>query len=1221
MGFRAISLLLSAVLLAGSISAPQGKGANLEIRQGQAGQESIKETDTEASSRKEEKEEQEKQEQEKEGVEAKAEKEQEEILAKPEGEGQPKDRRAEKSTRKEQKGDAKGEEVPEQSAVMQERYNTEHDYYSEQQDFVNKNGHFYIFLRKEGEKVEEGRWYKILMNVNSLTSFASQKVGWGMFYLEQQKGDVANIEHWKWTNRAAIKDNDPFFFDVETGKAWEKTGQNSMGAAPVLGTSGIPSHTNGYYFKLCGKFLCGYQGYQIAFDESIYKDLDGFDIEPENKKIQKPDKSLGKDEKPWTGDGYFKFAIDTNNTGMTNFGTTGKFHNAVFGFKLVPNQYTVKYDANGGTGTMANHSETYGQAFHLKKNKFTRPGYTFMGWSMGKEEWACFQDGQEVMDLTSIQHGTATLYAQWRPNTVTVKYHANGGSVLGSPKLDINSHASIWNYATEPKKPAKVSSFGLEKEGYGKKTGAEWNTKADGTGTAFQEGQAYEMLDYAPDLKTGNRSVLLYAQWQPKIYTITLNHHLPSPAEAGTGKIYEKYENGWYLDKNCANPLKDRFKTASISIPKQTGYVFQGYYNAAAGGTQMIDAKGRMTSAGIKDYKHIGDAVWHAHYTYQISCEDYADVPCDFEKTEGDAREQAGAVIRFDKATKAVRVETGFTGFSATFIGKPAGTKVGKFLSTSTGASSSGFAGNGVTAVLAMVPVEGAAYQCKVTAQGRAVFDRTVYFKDGRFRTLVKLGAKGEKEAAPGSSIAGNVWGTADASYPLYLYQGCSELKNIQAPGVVCRYFQYKKVNMAYSGNGATSGNNILEYNVPLERLYQIRKNGFSREEIQEKQAQNGKKYQCNVKFRFQGWELSEKKSYQEQQQEPAVSIYRQAQADHVLSGQTAEPIGNYHPVGVGQGAGGAEFINFLARWNAYPTIAVTPGKQLEFYEGEEVTKEKLVGCLTAHDGEDNKHAGCPDLNSKVRIIKIKYPSPKNKSQAAYEKTYQEDVPANFLLDTYYLKLEKEERVEVMVTFAVTDKDGNTTEEEFPVIVKYNHYPQISSEEVFYYLKEEVNRGEVTEGGLLRRATAKDIEDGDVTGKLKLKDFDVRAVKMQTEPNSEFEAVYQVTDAYKKASYKVVKLVVVDEDAVVAELPNYYVRYISEKHLGTLEENSTWREPDNYKYLVKVLGNQEPMETWLFTHEDVLAVKEWVTEDGAGNWKNGKGANQEFLAKFSYCKQ
>lgn len=260
-----------------------------------------------------------------------------------------------------------------------------------------------------------------------------------------------------------------------------------------------------------------------------------------------------------------------------------------------------------------------------------------------------------------------------------------------------------------------------------------------------------------------------------------------------------------------------------------------------------------------------------------------------------------------------------------------------------------------------------------------------------------------------------------------------------------------------------------------------------------------------------------------------------------------------------------------------------------------------------------------PDLNDKLRIVKISYPESRNHSQTAYEKVYEEDVPPDFLLDTYYLKLEENESVEALVTFAVTDSAGNTTNEQIPVKVKYNHYPRISSEDVFYYLKEEANQGKITAEELIGRALAEDEEDGDITGKLELKDFVPQELMLQIESKAEFPVTYQVTDAYRKTSYKTVKVVVWDEDAAIAELPQYYVRYISRKYLDTLEENSVWREPENMAYLKNVLENEKPMETWKYTHEDILAVQKWITE--GGKWKIGQAANQAFLVKFAYCRK
>ena len=94
-----------------------------------------------------------------------------------------------------------------------------------------------------------------------------------------------------------------------------------------------------------------------------------------------------------------------------------------------------------------------------------------------------------------------------------------------------------------------------------------------------------------------------------------------------------------------------------------------------------------------------------------------------------------------------------------------------------------------------------------------------------------------------------------------------------------------------------------------------------------------------------------------------------------------------------------------------------------------------------------------------------------------------------------------------------------------------------------------------------------------------------------------------------------------EEDAVIGEIPNAYVRFISDEYLHTLEENSFWREPDNLAYLKSILLNETPMEIWKFTHEQILEIQNWITELGAGNWKIGQKANQDFLSKFAMCRQ
>ena len=87
------------------------------------------------------------------------------------------------------------------------------------------------------------------------------------------------------------------------------------------------------------------------------------------------------------------------------------------------NNYTIRFDANGGIGTMADQVFTFEDSTPLSPNQFTREGYTFL-------EWAFVADGTgapvpddvtvadpEYIDNKADTNGVVTLYAQWKANT------------------------------------------------------------------------------------------------------------------------------------------------------------------------------------------------------------------------------------------------------------------------------------------------------------------------------------------------------------------------------------------------------------------------------------------------------------------------------------------------------------------------------------------------------------------------------------------------------------------------------------------------------------------------------------------------------------------------------------------------------------------------------------------------------------------------------------
>ena len=80
-----------------------------------------------------------------------------------------------------------------------------------------------------------------------------------------------------------------------------------------------------------------------------------------------------------------------------------------------PAVYKIRFDANGGAGTMAEQSHTYDRKQALTASAFTREGYRFTGWSTrGDGKGKAFTDKQAVSNLLAHDGAVGTLYAQWQ---------------------------------------------------------------------------------------------------------------------------------------------------------------------------------------------------------------------------------------------------------------------------------------------------------------------------------------------------------------------------------------------------------------------------------------------------------------------------------------------------------------------------------------------------------------------------------------------------------------------------------------------------------------------------------------------------------------------------------------------------------------------------------------------------------------------------------------
>jgi len=148
------------------------------------------------------------------------------------------------------------------------------------------------------------------------------------------------------------------------------------------------------------------------------------------------------------------------------------------------NTYTVKYDANGGTGAKPDQIKTHNVPLNLNGVSPTRVGHTFANWNTAANgSGKSYAFGANYTDNASV-----TLYAQWKANTYTVKYDANGGT--GAPPSQTKTHDVTLTLSNA--KPTRASY-----------TLANWNTAANGGGKSYAPGTGY--ID--------NASITLYAQW------------------------------------------------------------------------------------------------------------------------------------------------------------------------------------------------------------------------------------------------------------------------------------------------------------------------------------------------------------------------------------------------------------------------------------------------------------------------------------------------------------------------------------------------------------------------------------------------------------------------------------------------------------------------------------------------------------------------------------
>lgn len=253
----------------------------------------------------------------------------------------------------------------------------------------------------------------------------------------------------------------------------------------------------------------------------------------------------------------------------------------------IGNGYTVRFAGNGATG-----GNTPDQAFqynigqNLRRNGFTRDGYTFTGWKRADNQQA-YGDGQWVTNLTTQPNGIVTMVAQWSANEAHIRYNPNppagkttGGQ--GTPNWDGHTGDT----------PA-IGGNGWTIDGY---TFAGWATSPDGSGARYAPGARW----------TANGTLTLYAQWTPGQASLTYdgNGATGGKTDPQTGKTDEKInvrDNGFTRDGYTFVTWNTQADCKGNAVKPNSEWTLRGsstLYACWAGNAQTLTYHGNGATGG-----------------------------------------------------------------------------------------------------------------------------------------------------------------------------------------------------------------------------------------------------------------------------------------------------------------------------------------------------------------------------------------------------------------------------------------------------------------------------------------------------------------------------------------------------------------------------------------------------------------------------------------------
>jgi uncharacterized repeat protein (TIGR02543 family) len=240
------------------------------------------------------------------------------------------------------------------------------------------------------------------------------------------------------------------------------------------------------------------------------------------------------------------------------------------------NGYIVSFNANGGTGSLADQMRTTSGSLTSISTSITYTNFTFGGWSRTPGGSLAFADGATYDFAADMQ-----LYAIWTSTGHIIRFISNGGSGTMSPQSISGSGA------------LKANSF-VAAPGY---TFSGWSETSTSTTVEYTDSATI----------TASRDFTLYAIWFTANKVVSFNNN------GGSGVI---------ANQIAATPTN---LTANSGQMSRSGYTFLGWSETSTATTvQFADGANFAFNRDIYLY-----ALWASRVTYDGNGSDAGTVPTD----------------------------------------------------------------------------------------------------------------------------------------------------------------------------------------------------------------------------------------------------------------------------------------------------------------------------------------------------------------------------------------------------------------------------------------------------------------------------------------------------------------------------------------------------------------------------------------------------------------